>query len=87
MIYRVEIDAAAAKELSKLDRQTGRRVADRIRALATAPRPAGCKPLTGQPGLWRIRIGDQRVVYSIDDGVLTILVLRIRHRREAYRKL
>jgi len=62
-----------------------RRVMQRIEALATIPRPSGVIRLQGHKNLWRIRIGDYRVVYSIDDTARNIDVSVVRHRSEAYR--
>ena len=83
--YVVEFDPRVLKELSKLDKSVARRVFTAINALATEPRPAGCRSLTGYPGLWRIRVGDYRVVYAIEDAVLTVCVVKVGHRREVYR--
>ena len=62
-----------------------RRVDARILALAEDPRPPGAKRLAGSEGLHRIRVGDYRVVYAIEDDVLLVLVVRIGHRRDVYR--
>jgi mRNA interferase RelE/StbE len=56
----------------------------RIRELANDPRPANCKKLHGARNLWRIRIGNYRVVYTVNDAAKTVDVMRIAHRREAY---
>ena len=85
--YAVRYDPRAAKELAKLDRQVARRIVSAIDALVEQPRPPGARPLVGYPGLWRIRIGDYRVVYAIKDAELVVLVLRIAHRSDVYRKL
>jgi mRNA interferase RelE/StbE len=61
-----------------------RRISDRVDALEQQPRPSGCLKLTGEPDLWRLRIGDYRVVYRIDDDQQMVKILRIRHRRDAY---
>jgi len=58
----------------------------RIAALADDPRPAGVKMLQGQHGYYRIRSGDYRVIYMIEDDVLVVLVVKVGHRREVYRK-
>jgi mRNA interferase RelE/StbE len=78
------IKRPAAKELERLPDKTRRLVADRIQALGAEPSPAGCEKLTGE-NLYRIRQGDYRVVYSITDAELTVLVIRIGHRRDVYR--
>jgi mRNA interferase RelE/StbE len=58
-----------------------------IEALGDNPRPTGAKRLEGDLNLWRIRLGSYRVVYTISDKGLTVLIVRVRHRREAYRNL
>jgi len=83
--YSVGYESAARKELGKLDKQVARRVARAIFALGTNPRPAGCRRLVGYDDLWRIRIGDYRVIYTIKDAGLIVLALRIAHRSEVYR--
>jgi mRNA interferase RelE/StbE len=84
--YRVEFRPAAARELRKLDRSTRDRISKVISLLAEEPRPPAAKMLTGDdaPPLWRVRTGDYRVIYSIEDDVLLVLVIKVRHRREAY---
>ena len=86
MTYAVHLRPAAARELRKLDRTAQDRVAKVIALLAEDPRPPAAKLLTGneQPRLWRVRTGDYRIVYTIDDVVLIVLVIAVRHRREAY---
>lgn len=84
MSYRVSILRRAQKELATLSGNTFGRVRDALRALAEEPRPAGCKKLKGRNG-WRIRVGDYRVLYEIDDAQKTILILHIGHRRDIYR--
>jgi mRNA interferase RelE/StbE len=61
-----------------------KRIVTRVEALEADPRPSGCKKLTNAE-LWRIRIGDHRVVYSIEDTKLVVLVVRVGHLREIYR--
>ena len=82
--YRVLIKPSAAKELERLPDKLRRQVAKRIQALAENPRPLGVEKLTGED-LYRIRQGDHRVVYSIADAVLTVLVIRLGNRRDVYR--
>ena len=83
--YKVFIKKAAAKELETVgSRKDRRRLVERIRALAKDPRPPGCQKLSGSEK-YRIRQGDYRIVYTIQDDRLIILVIRIAHRREVYR--
>ncbi|MFN0101221.1 MAG: type II toxin-antitoxin system RelE family toxin [Bryobacteraceae bacterium] len=75
---------SAAKELDGLPWKLNARVFSRLESLAFNPRPPGCKKLKGGDNEWRIRIGDYRVVYTIDDRTLMVKVTRIRHRSEVY---
>ncbi|GAA2055356.1 type II toxin-antitoxin system RelE/ParE family toxin [Nocardiopsis rhodophaea] len=86
IVYHVAYDSLARKELSRLDKSSARRVHAAVLALAKDPRPRGCRQLKGYPGMWRIRVGGYRVVYRIDDGRLTVVALRVAHRREVFRK-
>ena len=85
MQYEITYTRSAVKALRRLDREGARRILRGIDALAQDPRPAGCKQLKGGAGEMRIRVGDYRVVYEVNDGEVVILVLRIGHRREVYR--
>jgi mRNA interferase RelE/StbE len=84
--YRVEVRPAAARELRKLSRTATDRIAKVLTLLADSPRPPSAKMLVSDdtPRLWRARTGDYRVTYQIHDDVLLVLVVAIRHRREAY---
>ena len=85
MSYEIEWVAPALRELRKLDRKTARRVLRAVTGLAADPRPAGVRALSGQPaGTMRLRVGDYRVVYVIEDEAIRILVVRVAHRREVY---
>jgi mRNA interferase RelE/StbE len=83
--YRVEVSKPAGKQIAGLDRTAQNRIIDRLTALGDNPRPAGSKKMAGPEAFWRIRVGDYRVVYSIEDARLVVLVLKIGHRREVYR--
>jgi mRNA interferase RelE/StbE len=82
--YRVLVKPSAAKDIEKVPVEQRRRIATRILSLAENPRPYGCEKLTGDD-LFRIRQGDYRVVYSIEDEVHVVRVLRVGHRRDVYR--
>ena len=79
----VAILPAAARQLAKLDRPVRKRVGDAIAELGNEPRPAGSKKLVGVDA-WRIRVGDWRVIYQIQDDRLIVLVVRVGHRRDVY---
>lgn len=83
--YAIKLTKNAERDLAGIDRSAQVRIRERIDDLGENPRPPGAKKLVGADSLWRVRIGDYRVVYSIDDGVLVVLVVRIGHRREIYR--
>ena len=82
--YAVDVKATARKELEALPDSVLSRVVAKLEALGHTPRPAGCKKLKGYKDHWRIRIGDWRVVYIIDDAAKLVSVTRIAHRREVY---
>lgn len=82
--YAVELKPSARKELERLPVKVLERMFPRLEALAEEPRPSGCRKLKGGQQEWRIRVGDYRVVYTIDDRKLRVSVTRIRHRSEAY---
>jgi mRNA interferase RelE/StbE len=84
-MYRVLLERAAEKDLSRLSSEIHARVIAAIKALASNPRPSGCRKLTGGKNDWRIRVGDYRVIYEIADAIRVVRVNRVRHRREVYR--
>lgn len=83
-MYKVLMTRRAEKDLKALERSEKNRVIPAITALAETPRPSGCLKVKSEPGVWRIRVGDLRIGYSIDDAELEVTVLRIVHRREFY---
>ena len=83
--YEVEFAKSAQKELTKLPHQISLRIAKAIYKLSEDPRKGNVRPMVGTTS-WRLRVGDYRVVYDILDNRLTILIIRIRHRKEVYRK-
>ena len=84
-MYRVLLERAAERDLARLSSEVHDRVIAVIQALATNPRPPGCRKLAGGKNDWRIRVGDYRVVYEIADEIRIVRVNRVRHRREVYR--
>ena len=86
MTYRVALAPAAARQLRKFDPQVRRRVQAAIELLATEPRPPAATRLVGGAGEWRVRTGDYRIVYEIEDERLLVLVLSAGHRREIYHR-
>lgn len=84
MTYSISVTPNARRSLGKLSHESAERIARAIDALASEPRPTGCKKLKGADELWRIRVGDYRVIYTINDGKLLVLVVRVGHRRDVY---
>jgi mRNA interferase RelE/StbE len=80
--YSVELTSAAAKQVRKLDAAARARVLRALAGLADEPRPSGVKKLVGTDNAWRIRVGDYRVIYEIDDGIVVVVVFRVAHRRD-----
>jgi mRNA interferase RelE/StbE len=83
--YAVVFARSARKELQNLDPQVARRILKQIEALVTSPRPSGVVKLEGAADLWRIRIGQWRVVYRVSDSDRLVDVIAVRHRSDAYR--
>jgi mRNA interferase RelE/StbE len=82
--YRIEFVKQAAKQFKTLPFQVQQRLKPKIDALSKEPRSAGTVKLSGQDNLYRIRVGDYRVIYSIEDNQLLILVVKIGHRSDIY---
>lgn len=82
--YSVVLKRSAERELRKIPKQDLRRIVTRIQDLAQEPRPSGCEKLSGQER-YRLRRGDYRIVYAVDDEARAVEVVKIGHRREVYR--
>ena len=87
MKYRVDFTRQSRKQLDQLPATIKKRIIKRLLALEDNPQPSTAKKLSGQEQLWRVRVGDYRIIYQIQGDILVVLVLRIAHRREAYRAL
>jgi mRNA interferase RelE/StbE len=85
MTYEIEFKRSALRELGKLPKEFSRRVGLEIEKLAADPYPPGCKKLHGEMNLFRIRVGEYRVIYSIDGAKLIITIIRVGHRKDVYR--
>jgi mRNA interferase RelE/StbE len=83
-VYEIEIKTSAAREIESLPLGDRRRVVERIGRLSANPRPHGCEKLAGLDR-YRIRQGDYRIVYSVEDAVLVVWVVKVGHRRDVYR--
>jgi len=84
-MHEILVEAKAESDLRGLPADVFHRVISRIRSLAEQPRPSGCRKITGSKSDWRVRVGDYRILYEIDDKSETVRVMRVRHRGEAYR--
>jgi mRNA interferase RelE/StbE len=83
--YRIELRPAAQRELRKLDLPTFRKVDAKIQGLADNPRPHGVKKLAGEDA-YRVRVGDYRILYQIEDAILLVVVVTVGNRRDVYRR-
>ena len=83
-MYSLKALPSACRDLDSLDSPILKRLKPKLLALQTDPRPDGCVKLTGEEG-YRIRVGDYRVLYRVDDPVRTVYLYRIRHRKDVYR--
>ena len=84
MTYKVTLAPSAARQLRKFDPEVRRRIQAAIELLAVEPRPPAATRLVGGSGEWRVRTGNYRIIYEINDNELVVLVLRMGHRREVY---
>ncbi len=84
-MYEVLLSARAERDLKRLSAEVFYRVVAKLKSLSTQPRPEGSGKLAGSHSGYRIRVGDYRVIYEIDDAEETVKVMWVRHRREAYR--
>ena len=83
-VYEVLLSKAARKRLSLLSTFIHNKIIEDLSALSSLPRPPGCKKLKGYKNAYRIRVGDYRIIYEIEDKVLRILVMTIGHRKDIY---
>ena len=83
--YKIVFARSARKELENLEDRLAIRILNRIEKLGAEPRPGGVRKLRGSTNLWRLRVGDYRIVYSVDDDGRLVDVVAVRHRSDAYR--
>ncbi|WP_127794600.1 type II toxin-antitoxin system RelE/ParE family toxin [Agromyces sp. LHK192] len=83
MSYRIELRPAAIRALKRIDHQDRDRIRGAIALLGQDPRPPGAKALQGRDGL-RVRVGDYRIIYTVQDDVLLVVVVTLGHRRDVY---
>jgi mRNA interferase RelE/StbE len=84
-VYEVLLERRAERDLKNLSQEMFYRIIPKIKVLSENPKPAGCRKITGSKNDWRIRIGDYRIIYEIDEKEKAVKVMRIRHRREVYK--
>lgn len=84
-MYKVNVERKASKFLHKQDALIQKQIIQKLRELEHDPRPAGYKHLQGKKDLYRVRCGDYRIIYTIRDNQLLVLVVQIGHRRDVYR--
>ena len=82
--YAVTFARSARKEIEALEQKHVERIFHRIEGLGKEPRPSGCTKLVGSKLLWRIRIGDYRIVYAVYDDRKVVDIVAVRHRKDAY---
>lgn len=87
MPHRIEVTPAATRQLKKLDQIVLTKVAAKIDSLADDPRPIGCEKLVGYDGLYRVRVGDYRIVYAVSDEVFLVVVVKVGSRAEIYQRI
>jgi mRNA interferase RelE/StbE len=82
--YTVEVKPSARKELEALPDKVLARAIKKMESLRVTPKPAGCKKLKSYQDQWRVRVGDWRILYIIDDAARLVSITRIAHRRDVY---
>jgi mRNA interferase RelE/StbE len=83
--YEVVLSKTAEKNLMKMPAKIVKQIIPTLQELANNPRPAGCKKLKGFSNIWRVRVGDYRIIYSIEDQILLVDIREIGHRKEIYK--
>ena len=85
-LYKIEWKRSAKKELKKLDKQVILRILQAVESLAEDPLRSGSKKLVGSNSIYRIRVGDYRIIYNIESSILTVEIIKVGHRGQVYRK-
>jgi mRNA interferase RelE/StbE len=83
--YEVEITPAAKRQIKKLPNDVQKQVVEKLEELAFKPRPDGVQKLAGSDDLYRVRLGKYRIIYEIQDGLLLVTVVKVKHRKDVYR--
>jgi mRNA interferase RelE/StbE len=87
MPHDIKVSPAAARQLKKIDGRVLSQIAAKIDSLAIEPRPHGCEKLSGYDDLYRVRVGDYRIVYGVEDRLVLIVVLKVGNRAEVYQRI
>ena len=87
MAHRIEVSPAAARQLKKIDRRVLPQIAETIDSLAIEPRPRGCEKLSGNESLYRVRVGDYRIVYGVEDRLVLVVIVKVGNRAEIHQRL
>ncbi|MBC7707838.1 type II toxin-antitoxin system RelE/ParE family toxin [Polaromonas sp.] len=85
-MYRLEYKKSVAKDLRVIPKQQLRKIVRRIQTLANEPRGSGILKLQGEDQLYRVRQGDYRIIYNINDDVVTVLIIKVGHRKDVYER-
>lgn len=85
MSYQILFTPRAERDLASLPQSARIRITRKIDSLAVEPRPGAAKKLQGRDGMYRLRVGDYRVLYTVEDRVVTVVIVRVGHRRDIYR--
>lgn len=83
-VYEILLSKATRKQLASLPVFIHNKIIEDISALAEVPRPAGCKKLKGYKNAYRIRVGDYRIIYEVEDKILRVIIIAIGHRKDIY---
>ncbi len=85
--YKIEFNKGYLKDLKKIPIRAQKQIREKIQNLSLDPRPEGCKKLQGSsnPALYRVRCGDYRIIYTIEDHVLLVIIIQVGNRKEIYR--
>ena len=87
MAYRIEFSPAAEHQFKKLPREIQLRFKPRLDGLMNNPFPRGVKKLSGEENIYRLRVGDHRIIYQVQQKALLVLVVKLGHRKEVYRRI
>lgn len=82
--YKIILSSKAERQFFKLPNQVADSIETKLTSLIENPRPSGCKKLKDTKNTWRVRVGDYRIVYDIQDAILVVTVIKLGHRRDVY---